>query len=182
MTSTLPFLFYWLNRVPKDLGSALDLGAGRGIVGAMLRIYRNPPKLHAIEIHPPYAQFAKQFYDQMTVENAVTAIQKLPDKSYDIVTCFEMIEHLSKEDGLLLIQQMERVGRILFISTPGRWFPQPEYDENVYQLHRSLWTAGEFRRMGFSVRGFGGAQWYIGLGAGILLPGRCDNLFVWKKI
>ncbi len=181
MKSTLPFLFYWLNRVPGNLHSALDLGAGRGVVGAMLQTYREPAKLDAIEIHEPYAQFASRFYTSMTIGNAVEKIAALPAQSYDIVTCFEMIEHLSKDQGLVLLKEMERVGKFVFVSTPSTFFPQPEYDNNVHQVHLSLWTARDFRSRGYSVRGFGRAQWWFGLGPALLAPGLCANIFAWKN-
>ena len=180
MKSTLPFLFYWLNRVPVDVKSVLDLGAGRGVVGAMLQVYREPPNLQAVEIHPPYAEFAKSYYNHVTVGDALEALKPFPSKSFDVVTCFEMIEHLPKDKGSELIREMERIGRIAFISTPGKFFPQPEYDGNVHQKHLSAWSAGEFRRMGYHVRGFGRAQWWFGLIPSVLTPGLCGNIFAWK--
>ena len=182
MKSTLPFLFYWLNRVPLNIGSALDIGAGRGAVGAMLQIYREPPKIDAIEIHQPYAEFSKRFYSSIYLGDALEQLRKIPSNSYDVVTCFEMIEHLKKEDGFTLLREMERVGRVLFVSTPSAFFPQPEYDDNIHQRHLSLWTAGDFRKLGFNVRGFGRSQWWFGLAPSILFPGLCANLFAWKTV
>ncbi len=180
MKSTLPFLFYWLNRVPVNVQRVLDLGAGRGIAGAMLQLYREPPVLRGVDIHSPYAEFAKQFYTEMTIGDAVEVLSTIPSDSFDVVICFEMIEHLEKEKGYKLIAEMERVGRTTFISTPSRFFPQPEYDDNIHQRHLSFWRGRDFRKCGYHVRGFGGAQWLFGLGPAILTPGLCDNILAWK--
>jgi len=40
-TWTRPFLHELLEEIPKDMESLIDVGCGRGIVGAMTRIYRN---------------------------------------------------------------------------------------------------------------------------------------------
>lgn len=180
MTSTLPFLFYWLNRVPVTVSSVLDLGAGRGVVGALMQVYREPSSLHGVEIHKPYAEFASRFYTSVTVGDALDALSTFPSDSFEIVTCFEMIEHLPKERGYKLLREMERVGQIVFLSTPAKFFPQEEYDDNVHQRHLSLWTAREFRKHGYRVRGFGKAQWLFGLAASILFPRWCANIFAWK--
>ena len=180
MVSTLPFLFYWLNRVPVNVEKVLDLGIGRGIAGAMLQLYREPRVLHGVEIHQSYADAASKYYHRVTVADAVDAVKQIPDKSYDAVICFEMIEHLSKERGRELLDNMERIGKAVYVSTPSRFFPQVEYDENVHQRHLSLWTAKEFRARGYQVRGFGRAQWWLGLIPAVLTPRLCDNVFAWK--
>jgi hypothetical protein len=148
----------------------------------MLQVYREPERLDAIEIHEPYAKFASRYYTSITIGNAVEKIATLPTQSYDIVTCFEMIEHLPKEQGIKLLDEMERVGKWVFVSTPSSFFPQPKYDNNVHQIHLSLWSTKEFRSRGYSVRGFGRAQWWFGLGPAVLAPRLCDNIFAWKRI
>ena len=44
-TWTRPFLHEMLEEIPKNVDSLVDVGCGRGIVGAMTRIYRNPKRL-----------------------------------------------------------------------------------------------------------------------------------------
>ncbi|MBI3192856.1 MAG: class I SAM-dependent methyltransferase [Ignavibacteriae bacterium] len=176
-----PFLYYWLNRVPLELNNSLDIGTGRGVVGALLKVYRSPENLHGIEVFEPYVSFAKQFYSKIFVGNALEQLSFLQDKSYEMVTCFEVIEHLTKEDGKKLIKEMERVGKTVFISTPVKYFEQHEFDSNPYQRHRSLWTPKEFRQVGYKVRGFGELEFKWGAIFRVFLPGMCETCFAWKR-
>lgn len=47
-----------------------------------------------------------------------------PDKSFDVVFCNSVIEHLHTRDNQFrLAKEIERVGRNVFVQTPNFWFP-----------------------------------------------------------
>jgi hypothetical protein len=96
------------------------------------------------------------------------------------VTCLEVIEHLDKQHGSVLVRQMERVGKIVFLSTPARFFEQDKYDDNVFQQHKSVWTSKELNRLGYKVRGFGDLEFNFGALGRVFLPDFCETLFAWK--
>jgi 2-polyprenyl-3-methyl-5-hydroxy-6-metoxy-1,4-benzoquinol methylase len=175
------FLGYWLDKVPADTKKVLDVGAGRGIVGTMLDIYRTPEVVHGIEIHEPYARFAKKFYSEIFVGEAIEILQTMGDRAYDVVTCFEVIEHLEKQRGYQLLREMERVGRLVFLSTPVKFFEQEQFDENAHQAHKSLWTPRELGKLGYEVRGFGNYESRYGAIVRKFLPNLCDTSFAWKR-
>lgn len=79
------------------------------------------------------------------------------DSSFDIVTAFEVIEHLSVDDGYRLLYQMERIsGGIFGVSTPSGFQWQPPSANNPLNAHLSGWTATRLRRYGFrKLRGHG---------------------------
>lgn len=55
-----------------------------------------------------------------------TGKKELPfaDKSFDLVFCSAVLEHAgSQEDQKGLINEILRIGRSFFITTPNRWFP-----------------------------------------------------------
>jgi len=68
-----------------------------------------------------------------------------------------VIEHLPKEQGYYHIKEMERVSKkLVAITTPSHFFVQDACEiPNVKSpmMHRSLWSANEFRRLGYSVEG-----------------------------
>ena len=78
----------------------------------------------------------------------------MKDKSVDLLICTEVIEHLSKKDGLRLISEIKRVcrGRAI-ISTPNVFFDNPENEDE--DVHRSLWQISLFRKHGYKVYGMG---------------------------
>jgi len=80
-------------------------------------------------------------------------------RSFDCVLASDVIEHLTKEDGFKLLDQMEQVAsKRVIVFTPNGFVPQGEYDKNPWQVHISGWTADEFERRGYTVYGMGGAK------------------------
>jgi len=59
-TWTRPFLHELLEEIPKDVESLIDVGCGRGIVGAMTRIYRTPKRLVGVDIFQDYIFYLLQ--------------------------------------------------------------------------------------------------------------------------
>ena len=85
-------------------------------------------------------------------------------KSFDCVVAFELIEHLTKKDGLQLLNMMEKIARKkIIISTPNGFIEQNEYDNNPFQIHRSGWSYYEIKKMGFRIIGNGGWKSLRGL-------------------
>ncbi|GAG78516.1 unnamed protein product, partial [marine sediment metagenome] len=66
-TWTRPFLHELLEEIPKDVESLIDVGCGRGIVGAMARIYRTPKRLVGVDIFQDCIDFCKKYniYDEL---------------------------------------------------------------------------------------------------------------------
>jgi len=81
------------------------------------------------------------------------------ENSFDCVLASELIEHLTKEDGLRLIAMMEKIAKKkVIIFTPNGYLPQDEYDGNEFQIHRSGWYPSEMEDMGYRVIGIRGLK------------------------
>ena len=79
------------------------------------------------------------------------------DRSYDLVTALDVIEHLEKRDAVALVREIERISRgWVVLLTPSGFLPQAATDEEPWQLHRCGFTAGELEELGYEVRGVGG--------------------------
>lgn len=84
-------------------------------------------------------------------------------RSYDCVLASDVIEHLDKEDGLKLIDAMERIARRkVLIFTPVGFLPQAPYENNPWQAHRSGWTPEEMAARGYRVLGVNGWKGFFG--------------------
>jgi 2-polyprenyl-3-methyl-5-hydroxy-6-metoxy-1,4-benzoquinol methylase len=61
---------------------------------------------------------------------------RLEEKSFDCVVASDLIEHLSKEEGLQLLETMEKIARERgVVFTPNGFPPQGEYGGNALQIH-----------------------------------------------
>ncbi len=81
------------------------------------------------------------------------------DRKIDCVVALHCIEHLSREDGLKLIDMMEKFSKKLtLIETPNGFVHQPPTEDNPWQEHLSGWTASDFRQRGYKVRGISGMK------------------------
>ena len=166
VTWTHPFLHEFLNLIPKNIATLIDVGCGRGIVGALMRIYRSPKWLVGVDVFKPYLKFCKQYhlYDEQIRLDLRVGSLPFADKQFNVATCLETIEHLAKADGKKLLNELERIGKIIIISTPNRYFiryisaperyfHQRHFDSNPWQEHLSKWSVSDFTNRGYEVRG-----------------------------
>lgn len=157
VTWTHPALPSILEQIPTGMQSLLDVGCGRGIIGALSRIYREPKRLVGLDVYGPYLEFCQRFslYDELVQWD----LEKLPlpfgAEEFEVATCIEVIEHLHREHGERLLDELERVAQRVVVTTPNLFFEQAEYDGNLHQRHLSFWRPSDFRRRGYKVLGVG---------------------------
>jgi len=158
--AVFPHEFYprLLDRLVGDAETLLDVGCGSaspvylatrrmkhsvGLDGFAPSIERS----RAAGIHAKYVQ-----------GDVLHVADLFRNRSFDVVVCSDVIEHVSKDDGFWLMGQMERVARKrVIIATPNGFVPQDgSYDGNKLQEHVSGWFPWDFEGRGYTVRGFGG--------------------------
>lgn len=146
-----------LDAIPTNCESLVDFGCGRGIIGALCRIYRAPRPLAGIDGFEPYLEFCRQmrFYDETLHWDLRETPFPFQSKEFQVATCIEVIEHLPKDSGTILLDELERIASRVIVTTPGIWFEQDDYDENPLQRHLSVWKTSEFRDRGYQVWGVG---------------------------
>jgi len=158
-TWTRPFLHELLEEIPKDVESLIDVGCGRGIVGAMTRIYRTPKRLVGVDIFQDYIDFCRKYciYDELHCLDLRKTPLPFKDREFSVATCIETIEHLPKKHGEGLLDELHRIADVVIVSTPSVFFRQPEDHVgcNPFQAHVSKWTVEDFKRRGFDVKGVG---------------------------
>lgn len=142
-------------RLDKESKSILDVGCGKGQPMAFLN------RQHAffavgIDGFRPYLLEAEALaaYDALVQGD----VRHLPfrARSFDIVLLMEVLEHLERAEGLVLIKTMEQIARRqVVISTPVGEHEQLEYDGNPWQEHRHIWGPRELRALGYRVYGHG---------------------------
>jgi hypothetical protein len=97
---------------------------------------------------------------------APSDLSQFKDTEFDLVSALHVIEHLSKENGYLLLYEINRLAETSIIGTPNGFLWQPPFQDNPFQAHISGWTANELKSMGWKKQfGEGGMKFLIGPGA-----------------
>lgn len=194
----------WRQAKHRHNMTVLDVGCGTGSPAAAVT-RRFDHRLVGLDIFLPVlrnARHSKGYSDLVLGDGS-----HLPfgDDSFHIVVCTEVLEHLSRDQGIRLLQELERVsGWLVMVSCPvGKWEQQPR-DGNPYQQHQYVWDLEEIRQMRFNkvrgvgLRGFSGDNWtamvnsrlrpflrLLGLLATMVSyrsPRLASNVFAWKEV
>jgi SAM-dependent methyltransferase len=141
-----------LRETLKGCESVLDVGCGPASPLRLMGFKR----LAGIEGYLPGYEAAKATRSHL--ELVLGDIRKLGNYfkpgEFDACVALDVIEHLTKEDGLKLMAAMENVAskKVVFF-TPNGFLPQRHAENDDLQLHLSGWEAGEMRGRAYRVRG-----------------------------
>jgi SAM-dependent methyltransferase len=122
---------YYFAKAWVEGRSVLDVGCGTGYgSGVLAEVGR---EVLALDISVDAIAFARRNYSRPNLEFIVSDCHEMPlgSENFDAVVCFEVVEHLAKQDKLL--QEIRRVLRatgVLVISTPNRVYYTEERKEN----------------------------------------------------
>lgn len=167
-TTTGPYLFgavyhrfvffpsasWYLTKELKDCGSVMDLGCGPN---SILRYLKSRPWSVGVEAWgEAIGESSRKRIHDAYVKADITNLP-FASKSIDAAVLIEVIEHLTKTEGEILVSELSRVVRKkIIITTPNGFLPQ-DADSNPYQVHKSGWEIGDLVELGFSgFRGLGG--------------------------
>jgi SAM-dependent methyltransferase len=139
----------------KEISSILDVGCGTGGPARVIR-GKEDTYIVGIDIFLPSIELAKKTHSHD--DYIMADVRNLParDKTFDLVTAMEILEHLDKEEGLEFIHNLERIARRqIIITTPVGKHSQDTLDGNPHQVHKHIWLPEELKSLGFKVRGHG---------------------------
>lgn len=156
--------FKWNGLPVPERFSIIDLGAGRGCNGAAIRAY-NDEAVYSITGIEGYADHAFLgspgrdprlsiwgCYDEMRTVDIRQEVPAMIERGerYSIGICTELIEHLTREEGEALLDQMPFLADHWILSTPDRHFPVSWQDVPL-QGHISLWSEEDFTSRGWQI-------------------------------
>ena len=114
----------------------LDVGSSDGSGSAVLKELQ----VDAVDIHRPSLDAARAAGVRGRCIQADIMALPFADGSYDVVTALDVIEHLPKEGGLALLDELERVCRgQVVVLTPYGFMEQPPYPDQPWMEHKSGW-------------------------------------------
>lgn len=146
----------------KEVGgidSLLDLGCGSNSPVKFIKDLVNYRV--GVDLFEPSLQksIKEGIHNDYKLHNVLKVDEIFGDNSFDLVIASDLIEHLTKEEGLQLIKLMEKIARKkVIILTPNGFLEQGVYDDNEFQIHKSGWEVEEFESMGYKVYGIMGLK------------------------
>lgn len=163
LTFPKALLFSYLNTMRKELAdcrTCLDIGCGGESPARHLKF----AYAVGVEGYAPALEGAKRLgtHTEFVLANATELDKHFTPGQFDCCIALDLIEHLTKADGLKLIRDMEMVAsKKILLFTPNGFLPQQSHHGDL-QEHLSGWTAEEMRQLGFRVIGMHGWKGFRG--------------------
>ncbi len=136
----------------------LDVGCGLGLPVRCLQRLGLSSKVIGVDVYAKYLRKVKKIG---IYEDCVLATVKyLPFKSnfFDSVMCLQVLEHLSKKEGKLALDELSRVADTVVVTTPVGFVEADSDSANAFQAHKSGWYPQDLRNFGYTVKGYGGVR------------------------
>lgn len=125
--------------------SVLDTGCGVGYGSSHLAEVAHD--VVAVDNDPQVVQYARRRYSRANVRYVVSDCQELPfrSQSFDVITSFELIEHLPDAKRYLKeIRRVLRAGGAFIVSTPNRSVYGEHRGGEANPFHIREWDFNEF--------------------------------------
>lgn len=147
-----------LEKAVGDCKTVLDVGCGSN---SPIKYFSG--KLYSVGVDAFRPSIEKSRDEKIHNKYYVMDVSKIgkmfKPNSFDCVLASDVIEHVTREDGLKLLGMMERIARRkVIVFTPNGFMPQGVFEDNPWQVHKSGWSAGEMGRRGYKVMGINGLR------------------------
>ena len=114
----------------------LDIGAGEGKYGKLIRAAGIACHLTAIEFEPERrAELLDIGYNEVRSQSALD-LMKNPAETFEVIILGDVIEHMRKSEGQDLLEYLNYRAAYMLVITPEA---MPMSSPNFYEGHNSLW-------------------------------------------
>lgn len=127
----------------QDIKSVLDIGPGQGTYYHILNRQLADATWHAVEIFKPYIDKfnLSDFYDEVYNQDARDFY---PSQNYDLIIAGDVLEHMTKDEAVALVNRLLKHTKHLLISIPIVKWPQDEINDNPNEVHvKDDWSHSE---------------------------------------
>lgn len=157
------WFYYWrLSRELKGVESILDVGCG---TNSPLAKVKGDFESEGIDLFKPSLAKSKKakIHDRYRHGDVRKIDQFYPIKSFDAVIALDLVEHLKKKNGQVLLKKMEKIARQkVIVMTPNGFTDQDPLEGNPHQVHQSGWQVKDFKNQGYRVYGLRGFKFIRG--------------------
>ncbi len=147
---------YCLQKELADCDTVLDIGCGP--LSPIL--YCDIKYSVGVEVFDKYLEEAKKNKTHSKYLHSNMFDLDYEENSFDAIVMVEVIEHLTYEDGLRLLELSEKwAKKKIILTTPNGYFRMDEaVDGNEFQRHLSGWSIGDLKALGFTCKGLAGLK------------------------
>lgn len=147
----------------KSIGNTntiLDLGCGDGLLMGFLS-KGEKWQITGIDIYQRAVANARKsnIYVKVIKGDLLKTIRNNNLKSkYDVVFLSQVIEHITRNEGEKILDEIEKLSRKrIVVETPRGFMEEPHefLNGNPYQVHKSGWSIEDFTSRGYQVNGVG---------------------------
>lgn len=148
--------YVYIKEATDNGESLLDLCCGIGLGLNNL----NTQDVTAVDIYQKYLDEVKHRcgHAKTVCSPALDYIKEQKDKSVDVISFIDAVEHMTKEDGLECIKHCKRVAKkkVLLFTPEGYLKNDPHNAWDIeggdeFQKHKSGWTIDEIKDLGFTL-------------------------------
>lgn len=145
-------LLKFLEKQLQDCRTVLDVGCG--IRSPLAKI---PKKFYLEGIDLVFEKKDYKVYDKYKKGDILEINKLYKQNSFDACAVLDVIEHLKKDDGFRLLENLEKVAKKkIIILTPNGYRRQVGVENNPYEKHLSGWKAKDFEKLGYKCYGIHG--------------------------
>lgn len=147
---------YCLQRELRGCDTVLDLGCGPSSPLEYCEI----KYCVGVDAFKPYIKESKRKEIHEVYFLADIRYLEFDENSFDVVIMIEVLEHLTKQDGIKMLAKAEYwAKKKVIVTTPNDWLPQGVKDGNPLQRHRSGWGIDEMLNRGYKAYGMAGWEY-----------------------
>ena len=134
----------------ENFNSWLDIGTGNGNTACSHPYYNKIPNKTGIDTKIPLKSFHGSEWEIIKEEYKEGC--SVWDREFQLVTMFDIIEHYSKEDGIKILNHLEKTTKLIIVFTPNGYYKieGPQWDK--WDLHKCGWETEEFLNKGYTVK------------------------------
>ncbi len=131
----------------------LDVGSGEGRLWSRLAPdVRRRLQITGVDADPMWRdpEQRRLFVESIIQGSAPDVLSTIESESFDVVTAYDLIEHMDRSSGYRLLYEMERIARRrCLVFTPNGMVWQPPAPNNPFNAHVSGWYPRDFVDFGW---------------------------------
>jgi 2-polyprenyl-3-methyl-5-hydroxy-6-metoxy-1,4-benzoquinol methylase len=135
--------FEWVKSHQESITTILDIGAGSGTYYNLLSTIK-PFVWNGVEAWNSYIDEYKLEEKYNKIYNVDIRQFDWPGCEFDLTIAGDILEHITKEDAIILVERILNHSKTLIISIPIVHMPQDEINGNPYEVHvKDDWSHNE---------------------------------------
>ena len=127
-------IFSWVKKNSQNINSILDIGPGQGTYFDLLSSLK-PFNWTGIEAWNDYIKKFKLEEKYNKIYNQDVRNFDWSDKFFDLIIAGDVLEHMTKEEAIILVDKCLEHSNQLIISIPIIYMPQDELEGNPFEVH-----------------------------------------------